>query len=78
MTKFYVIHGYAGPDHYTSDNGPVLRVSVFDTAESVERFYLEWKEETDRPEKGNHVFRVIEGVERILRPVEKVVEFKLT
>jgi hypothetical protein len=75
---FFVVHGYCGPDHFTAANGAVLELSEFKTAEAVEEIYEKWKEDIEgNSEASDLTFRVIEGSERKLVPVEKVTKHKL-
>ena len=77
MAKFFVVCGYCSPDNYTSNDGPVLELLEFDTTKEVEACYKQFKEET-RGEASDLVFRIIEGRERKIEPVEKVTEYKLS
>lgn len=74
---FYVVHGYCGPDHCTSDNGPILKVTSFKTAGEVEAFHKELLESFTSVEYSGQTFRVFEGRELFLKPIMRVVEFKL-
>jgi len=74
---FYVISGYCGPDNYTSDNGPILALSVCKTPEEVEKLYADFRENCYGKDKDQHVFRIIEGRERNIKPVEKVTKYEL-
>lgn len=79
MSKFFVVHGYCGPDHYTGDNGPILELSEFDTPAEVEAFHEEFLQGGASSKEASDVtFRVIEGKERKIVPVEKVTKFKLS
>lgn len=73
---FYVIYGYCGPDNYTTDDGPVLEVKEFRSEENVEKFYVEFMEGMSAT-KTHVTFRVIQGVERKMKPVETVTKFVL-
>lgn len=74
---FYIIHGYSGPDHYTSDNGPLLQVKEVATREEVEKAYKDFLEATTWREISHKVFRVIEGKERMLKAKSVVTEYVL-
>jgi len=75
---FYVICGYCGPDNYTSDDGPILEVHEYKTAEEVAAAYAEFKEDIGEDDDYSHItFRVIEGRERKMAAVEKVTKYKM-
>ena len=73
---FYVYHGYVGPDHYDSSEGPTHELTECETEQDV----LDFKADFDiiNTDECNHViFRVIEGKERELEPKERVTEWRL-
>lgn len=74
---FYVISGYCGPDNHTCNNGPILRLSVCKTSEEVETLYAEFREHCYGRDNSKHVFRIIEGRERNIKPVETVTKYEL-
>lgn len=74
---FYVVFGYCGPDNYTSDNGPLLKIKQCATAAEVETLYQKFREECYHKDNGAHVFRVIEGRERNIKPVERIIKYEL-
>lgn len=65
---YYVISGYCGPDCYTSDDGPVLKLTKCKTVEEVLKLRAEFEEAYHSRHTSKHVFRVIEGHERALVP----------
>lgn len=72
-----VVYGYCGPDNYTSDNGPVLKLEVFSNQDQVLEFHKEWLENTAGKDNDQHTFRVFEGRELRLIPVETVTKYQL-
>ena len=76
---YYVYYGYASPDNYDASEEPVYRLKVLETKEQVLKLYKEQKEETENNmETSNEIFRVIEGEEKQIIPIEKVTEYKLS
>ena len=75
---YFVYSGYVTPDDYDASEGPIYTLNKFFTEEQVLAFRKEFEEETCDPEyAGNVIFTVIEGVERTIKPKEKVVSFEL-
>ena len=76
---FYVVYGCSTPDCYVEgrDDMPVLRVEECLDEAAVLALIKEFNDSL-HPSFRNRTFRVIEGRERVLVPVEKVVawEFK--
>ena len=77
----FVIYGYCGPDNYTSHDGPVLEVQEFSTRAEVTAFKKKWEEDCgfadEDSESSSVTFRVIEGKELKVVPVERVTEYQL-
>lgn len=69
--------GYSGPDNFTSENGPILEVVTCTTPEAVEALHKEFRENAYGEDNSQQVFRVFEGKELFVKPVEKVTEYKL-
>lgn len=74
---YYVYHGYVSPDNYDCSEGPTYNISVFPSVQHV----LQFKEDFDESinDECSHVeFRVIEGTERKVTPVEVITKYTLT
>lgn len=74
---FYVYHGYVNADNYDCSEGPRYVIDEFISSESV----VEFKKEFDEgiyDECSNVIFRVFEGAEKSLKPVEVVTKYELT
>ena len=77
MGQYYVYSGYVGPDNYDCSEGPVYTVNEFSSKEAVLAFRKEFEEGSDYDERSNVIFRVFEGIERKLKPLERVIEYDL-
>lgn len=73
---FYVYSGYVSPDNWDSSNGPTHKLTSFDTADEVAEAKADF-EASLNSECAHAIFRVIEGVERQLKPVEVVRSWSL-
>lgn len=74
---YIVVYGYCGPDNYTSRSGPLLEIKTLKTADEVLALHYEFREESAHKDLDQHVFRVFEGKELKLIPVETVTKYKL-
>lgn len=75
---FFVIHGYSSPDHCQRDgNDAVLELTRCKSEEDVLKLYDPYPEMKEDPEYSNVTFVVVEGVERVIQPVERVTEYRL-
>lgn len=65
---YFVISGYHSPDHYTSEDGPVLIVQECSTEAEVLILRQRFEEDHGQEayETSDRTFQVIEGVERIV------------
>lgn len=75
---FIVVSGYCGPYNYTSEDGPLLELVTCTTPEAVEALHKEFRENAYGKHDSQQVFRVFEGKEVFLKPVETVTAYKLT
>lgn len=73
---FYVYHGYSSPDNCDASERPTYILTECRTAEDVAKLKAEF-DESIHNECSNVIFRVIEGVERKLRPIETVTKWEL-
>ena len=74
---FYVYHGYASPDNCTRDGDGVYGLETCEDEQAVLRLYKEHSQAIAGDEASRGVFKVIEGVERKVRPRETVVKWEL-
>lgn len=74
---FYVYSGYVSPDNYDSSEGPTYQLNSFKTEEELINFKMEFEENLNN-DCYNVEFRIIEGKELSLTPVEKVTSWKLS
>lgn len=72
---FYVYHGYYGPDHFDSSDGPLYKLSSFKTISELEEFKEEFDEVVNSIPCSNIIFRIIEGKERKMKPVQVVTKW---
>lgn len=79
MEQFFVYSGYVGPDNYDcSEYGPIFTINEFSSKEAVLDFKKEFDEETaDNDECSNVIFRVFEGIERKIKPLQRVIEYDI-
>lgn len=73
---FYVYSGYVSPDNYDSSDRPTYTLTEFSTSEKVAAARAAFEDELN-DECSNPIFRVIDGAERLLRPVSVVKEWAL-
>jgi hypothetical protein len=69
---YYVYSGYVSPDNCDSSERPTYTLREFRTADEVAAAKAEFEAEAQGDDNSNAIFRVIEGVERELKPVEVV------
>ena len=69
--------GYVSPDNYDCSEGPTYTIDEFSSKEAVLAFRQEFEEATDNDECSNVIFRVFEGIERKIKPLEKVIEYDI-
>lgn len=74
MDAFIVYYGTVNCDNH--DSYPTHRITTFQTAEEVEKFYADFIE-TLREDDSKVEFRVFKGNEMMLKEVEKVTTYKL-
>lgn len=74
---FYVYSGYVSPDNCDSSEEPTHKFNYFRTEEELIKFKMEF-EKSLNDDCIHVVFRIIEGKELTLTPVEKVTTWKLT
>lgn len=74
MSAYIVYFGTVNCDNH--DNYPTHRITTFQTAEEVEKFYAEFKENI-RDDDSKIDFRVFQGNELMLRAIETVTQYKL-
>lgn len=74
---FYVYSGYVSPDNYDSSEGPTYKIDSFNTEEELIKFKIEFEEELNN-DCSNVIFRIIDGKEISLTPVEKVTNWKIS
>lgn len=74
---FYVYSGYVSPDNYDSSEEPTYKFDSFKTEEELIKFKMEFEENLNN-DCYNVEFRIIEGKELSLTPVEKVTSWKIT
>ena len=77
MGEFFVYSGYVGPDCHDASEGPIYTLNKMYSKEQVSTFRQAFEEETANDECSNVIFQVIEGFERKIVPIEKVVNFDL-
>jgi len=73
---YYVYHGYVSPDNYDCSEGPTYTIAHFGQAQSVIDFKKEF-DEGIHDECSNVIFRVFEGEEKTLVPIETVTNYGL-
>ena len=69
--KYYVYHGYVGPDHYDASDGPLYKLESVDTAEEVEQ--IRKQHLIDSADGVNPIFIVIRGTKIAEAPIEEAV-----
>lgn len=67
---FYVYSAYVSPDNYDSSEVPTYTMSSFNTEAELVKFKMEFEENLNN-DCSNAIFRIIEGKELQLTPVEK-------
>ena len=58
--KYYVYHGYVGPDHYDASDGPLYKLEAVDTAKEVDE--IRKQHLIDSADGDNPIFAVIGGM----------------
>ena len=77
MHKYFVYSGYIGPDHHDcSEDGPMYKITEFDTEEEV-LHYKKVFDESMTDDCSVIIFRVFRGEEKHIIPKKKIVEYKL-
>jgi len=74
---YYVYHGYLSPDNYDSSDVPTYQITEFSDSDQV----IVFKQLFDgdlHDECSNVIFRIFEGVEKTLTPIEVVTDYELT
>jgi hypothetical protein len=74
LMAFIVYFGTVNWDNH--DRYPTHKIIVFETAEAVETFYTNFKNQI-RCDDGEIEFRVFKGDEMAIRPIEIVTKYKL-
>lgn len=74
MSAYIVYYGTVNCDNH--DRYPTHRITTFETAEQVEKFYAEFQEQI-RDDDDEIIFRVFKGEEMRLTPVETITTYKL-
>lgn len=73
---FIVYSGFVCADNYDCSDGPIHEVNIFNTHEEVIEFHKEFQENV-YDECGHVIFRVFEGTEMKIAPVEFVKTYEL-
>jgi hypothetical protein len=73
---FYVYHGYVSADRYDASEGPLYEITECRTVDDVMKLLAE-HHEAQHNECANAIFRVFEGQERKLSPVNIVEKWEL-
>jgi hypothetical protein len=71
---FFVYHGYCSPDNYDSSEGPTYKITECTTLADLSALKRNFDENVS-DECTNVIFRVFEGVEWRMKPVETVAYF---
>lgn len=74
---FYVYHGYVNSDNCDASEGPIFKLSQFETEKQLLAFKEDFEESVSN-ECSHAVFRVIQGLEREMVPVEKITKWRLS
>ena len=74
MKKFFVYHGYCSADNCDASNGPTYEISECKSAAEVAGLRSEFEENLPS-ECSNVIFRVFDGLERTMKPVETVTQW---
>jgi hypothetical protein len=70
---FFVYHGYCSPDNYDSSEGPTYKITECATLADLSALKRNF-DKHDYDECANAIFRVFEGVEWRMEPVETVTD----